>query len=358
MAVDFKTFLQIVPHVTNVRKPVLLRGRHGIGKSQVVYQYADSSDLPVIERRASQMTEGDLIGLPNTDGNVTTFCPPDWFKFACDNPCVLFLDEVDRATTEVRQGIFELCDSRKINGHHLHEGALIFAAVNGGEHGDQYQVGEMDPAELDRWTVFDVEPTVEDWLVWAKPRVNNLVWDFINQNRLHLEHKEDFEPNKVYPSRRSWERLDECARAAGLFDAEAANTTLFNVSSAFVGFEASVAFSDFVQNYEKQVTIDDLLVHGKIEKTKEFGINDHSAIVEKMEVEERFKDELPEEQIQNLARWFVTLPSEVAMKLWTVLGNGSHENTIKLHQSEVDGRPVSSYLVEILTGDSGEEQQA
>ena len=134
MAVDFKTFLQIVPHVTNVRKPVLLRGRHGIGKSQVVYQYADSSDLPVIERRASQMTEGDLIGLPNTDGNVTTFCPPDWFKFACDNPCVLFLDEVDRATTEVRQGIFELCDSRKIAGYTLHPDTIIFAAVNGGTH--------------------------------------------------------------------------------------------------------------------------------------------------------------------------------------------------------------------------------
>jgi hypothetical protein len=33
----------------------------------------------------------------------------------------LFLDEVDRATLEVRQGIFELTDSRKLNGHYLHE---------------------------------------------------------------------------------------------------------------------------------------------------------------------------------------------------------------------------------------------
>ena len=40
MAVDFATFSQIVDHVTAVRKPVLLRGRHGIGKSTVVYQYA------------------------------------------------------------------------------------------------------------------------------------------------------------------------------------------------------------------------------------------------------------------------------------------------------------------------------
>ena len=48
MAVDFETFISIVGHVTDVRKPVLLRGRHGIGKSTVVYQYADRCGLPVV----------------------------------------------------------------------------------------------------------------------------------------------------------------------------------------------------------------------------------------------------------------------------------------------------------------------
>ena len=148
MAIDFATFLTVAPHVLNSRLPVLIRGRHGVGKSEVVYMIAEQRELPVVERRASQMTEGDLVGLPSTDGNTTSFNPPDWFKTACDNPVVLFLDEVDRATIEVRQGIFELTDSRKLNGHVLHKDTLIFAAVNGGEHGDQYQVGEMDPAEL------------------------------------------------------------------------------------------------------------------------------------------------------------------------------------------------------------------
>ena len=131
---------------------------------------------------------------------------PDWLKQACEEPVCLFLDEVDRATLEVRQGIFELTDSRKLNGHNLHPDTIIFAAVNGGEHGEQYQVNEMDPAELDRWSVWDIEPTVEDWLAWAKENVDSLIWDFINQNRGHLEHNGDIEPNKRYPSRRSWEQ--------------------------------------------------------------------------------------------------------------------------------------------------------
>ena len=355
MAVDFKTFRAIVPHVTAARFPVLLRGRHGVGKSEVVYQLATDLALPVVERRASQMTEGDLLGLPSTDGAVTTWNPPAWFKTACDEAVVLFLDEVDRATPEVRQGIFELTDSRKLAGFSLHADTIIVAAVNGGEHGAQYQVGEMDPAELDRYTVFDVEPSHEDWLDWAKTNVDGLVWDFINQNRNHLEHTGDFEPNKVYPSRRSWDRLNRAAVGADLVSEDADAGTLFNLAAAFVGFEAAVALQDFFVNYSRQVTVEDILVKGEIDRTKDFTINDHSALVEKMEATEAFAEALPTEQVQNLANYFVTLPSEVAMKLWIVLGNGEIQNTVELHQSEAaDGTSVSGYLVELLTGEAAE----
>lgn len=350
MAVDFATFSQIVNHVTAVRKPVLLRGRHGIGKSTVVYQFADKNNMEVVERRASQMTEGDLVGLPTIENNSTTFNPPDWFKAACDRPVVLFLDEVDRATLEVRQGIFELTDSRKLNGHNLHPDTLVFAAVNGGEHGSQYQVGEMDPAELDRWTVFDIDPTVEDWLSWASDAdISPEIWNFINQNRAHLEHTDDYEPNKVYPSRRSWERLDQCLTQAGLL--EEASPALYTLTSAFVGFEAAVAFNDFVQNYDRQVTTEDILVKGDFSKVADFGINDHTAIIDKFEAEGTFKDELDQDLIDNLARYFVMLPSEVAMKLWTVMGKGEVNNTVKLHKTDIDGESVSKHFVRIINGE-------
>ena len=149
MSIDFKTMLNVLPAITNARYPVLIRGRHGIGKSTIVYQYGEDHNLPVVERRASQMTEGDLLGLPKVDGECTKWLPPEWLLTACRQPVVLFIDEIDRATVEVRQGFFELTDSRKIAGWTLHPKTLIFAAVNGGDHAAQYQVGEMDPAELD-----------------------------------------------------------------------------------------------------------------------------------------------------------------------------------------------------------------
>ena len=348
MSVDFKTFISLAPAVSKAGLPVILRGRHGVGKSQVVYQIAKNMELPVVERRASQMTEGDLVGLPSIDGDRTSFNPPDWFKVACEEPVVLFLDEVDRAVQEVRQGIFELTDSRKLNGHHLHPETVVFAAVNGGEHGEQYQVNEMDPAELDRYSVWDIEPTVEDWLSWAKENVDQLVWDFINQNRDHLEHSGDYEPNKVYPSRRSWDRLNKVLDGADLL--ESPGPELFALSVSFVGFEAAVAFNDFAANYDRQVTVEQLLRGEREETLAGFGLNEHCALIEKLEAAGIFKEEMPKEQLENLGKYFLMLPSEAAMKLWDAVAckDGVQNNVINFHKTEVEGAEVGSHLAKIL----------
>ena len=216
--------------------------------------------------------------------------------------------------------------------------------------------GEMDPAELDRWTVFDVEPTVEDWLAWGKDEVDPLIWNFINQNRSHLEHTDDYEPNKVYPSRRSWKRFSDCIAPTGFLANPKENAKpTYHLASAFLGFEAAISFNDFVENYERQVTTSDILDDGKIEMTKDFGVNAHCALIEKMEAEGMFKERLADDQLSNLAEYFVTLSSEVAMKLWNVVGKedkGSLDgNTVGLHKASTkSGIKVGDYLTKILTG--------
>ena len=355
MAIDFKSFLQCAPHVIKVRKPILIRGRHGIGKSEVVYQIAESLDLPVVERRASQMTEGDLLGMPSPEmieingQQASQFRPFAWFIQACTEPVVLFLDEVDRATTEVRQGIFELTDSRKLAGWTLHDDTVVIAAVNGGEHGAQYQVAEMDPAELDRWTVFDIEPTVEDWLTWASDKkVEPVVWDFINENRNHLEHASgNYEPGKVYPSRRSWVRFSETIR---IMREELSESELFSLTQGFLGFEAAIAFRDFYINHDRMVTVDDILDKGDIKLTEEFDINKHGALIEKMENSKIFDEtELSSQQLDNLAAYFVTIPGEMAMKLFSIVGRCAiRDNIINFHGAEVDGKRVGDHIVSLV----------
>jgi len=130
------------------------------------------------------------------------------------------------------------------------------------------------------------------------------------------------------------------------------SSAVFNVAASFVGFEAAVTFNDFVKEYSRQVSITDILDDGALDKVADFGINDHSALVDKFDKSEVFKAELKSEQVHNLAGYFLTLPSEVAMKLWTVLGSGDVANVTGLHQSVVNGKAVSAYIVELLTGNA------
>jgi hypothetical protein len=267
---------------------------------------------------------GDISGVPYADkkDKVTDFFINRWLKDACDNPVILFLDEIDRADIQIRQAIFELTDSRKYAGHHLHENTLIFGAVNSGEHAAQYQVGGMDPAEVDRWIVFDVEPSIEDWLEWGKTNNNivPIVLDFITNFPEHLEHKGDFEPNKIYPSRRSWKRLSDClSQEENIIKPGEVSRTLFAICNAFIGLEATHSFADYIRKYQKIITPQDIIDDGRIELTNKFNFNEHLALIQMMENKASLKKVLNEKQIQNLVKYFNSLPSEIMIKLWDLV---------------------------------------
>lgn len=355
MAVDFKTFNSFVKHITKAKHPVMIRGRHGIGKSELVYALAALLGKRVVERRVSQMTEGDLVGLPKIEGNRTAWNPPDWYKECCEEGVMLFLDEVDRGTLEVRQGIFQLTDSRTINGHKLHPDTLIFAATNGGIHGSQYSVNDLDPAELDRWTVFDVEPTVEDWISYGRAgNVHSLICDFINDQPSYLEHKKDFEPNKIYPSRRSWKRLSDTVVSSGMLDGDDWKgnlQTYYNLACGYVGFEAAVASKDFLTKLEKMVTVDDILA-GRFDGLKGYKLNDWTSLSEKVVESGKLTPTMPQEQLSNVLRFFMKLPSEVAMKFYTNASTkpGMMPVVLKMHAMEVDGKSIKAYVQELLGG--------
>jgi hypothetical protein len=355
MPVNFKTFNSFVSLIADAKHPVMIRGRHGVGKSELVYQFAAKRGLPVVERRVSQMTEGDLVGLPVIEGNRTSWNPPDWFKEACEKPVVLFLDEVDRGTQEVRQGCFQLTDSRTINGHRLHPDTLIFAAVNGGIHAAQYAVNDMDPAELDRWTVFDVEPTVEDFIDYGTAgNILPLLVDFIRDTPAHLEHTKEFEPGKVYPSRRSWKRLSDTVSKAGLFNGDDWKSRLdvyYNVASGFVGMEAAIASRDYLKNLEKVVTVDDIMT-GKFDRLKGLKLAEYTVLVDKVIDSGRLSKGMPKEQMDNIMRFFLLLPSEAGMKFYTDCSKRANfmDVILEMHKATVDGKSVKQHVIDLLGG--------
>jgi hypothetical protein len=336
--ISFKQFGIVAPHIIKSRKPIMGHGKHGIGKSELVYQlapqavhilgladkYGDDYVFPVVERRASQMADvGDVIGVPEPEttehGRVTKFAPMTWFAQACSQPCILFFDEVDRANNDVRQSLMELTDSRKIAGHNLHPDTIVIAMVNGGTHdtNNSYQVSELDPAEHDRWWHVDLEPTVEDWISWANDNCHPMTVDFIRNNPAHLEHEGEIEPHKVYPSRRSWAHFDKCLQMAELTGEEIFNgdsPLIYFIGDGYVGKEASIAFKNYLEKYERVITVEDVLDNKKDLSGLE--LNEANALIDKIADSDEFKDNMSDERSHNLAKFVYNISAELAMKAW------------------------------------------
>jgi len=122
---------------------------------------------------------------------------------------------------------------------------------------------------------------------------------------------------------------------------------MFSLAQSFVGFEAAVSFNDFAKNYERVVTVEQLLKGERVEALAAFSLNEHCAMVEKLEAEDVCKEKLSSDQIENLAEYFISLPSEAAMKLWGVISSaGYQENVVNFHQAG-DGR-VGEHFSKIL----------
>ena len=94
---------------------------------------------------------------------------------------------------------------------------------------------------------------------------------------------------------------------------------MFNLAQSFVGFEAAVALNDFAKNYERIVTVEQLLNGERKDALAAMSLNEHCAMIEKVEAEEICKAEFSDGHVNNLAEYFVSLPSEAAMKLWSVI---------------------------------------
>lgn len=237
---------------------IMLAGRHGIGKSEILTEYFSKSGMKVIALFLGQMSDpGDLIGLPNKDEKTgkTEFMPPYWFPVD-GKPIVLFLDELNRARPEVLQTIMDLALNRKLAGKNLPKGSRIIAAVNEGE---EYQLTDLDPALVSRFNIFRFEPSVEEWILWAQEKnVDSRVISFIRDNGTWLdkdpsqEEGEDTGLDKT-PDRRAWKRVSDVIK--GKEDIEKNDILLI---SSIIGVKATNIFVKKIRQ-KKSIEAKDLL---------------------------------------------------------------------------------------------------
>ena len=211
ITIDSRKLLHILD-VTPATHNIMLVGRHGIGKSEILTDYYQGKGMRVVPLFLGQMSDpGDLIGLPTKTGERTDFVPPYWFP-TDGKPIVLFLDELNRARPEILQTVMDLALNRRLAGHELPKGSRIISAVN---EGDEYQLTHLDPSLVSRFNVYQFCPTVQEWLLWAQQKhLDQRVVDFIQNEPTLLdntaERKEGEDTGlEKYPDRRAWRRVSD-----------------------------------------------------------------------------------------------------------------------------------------------------
>jgi MoxR-like ATPase len=240
--------------------PVMLWGSPGVGKSQIIAGIAEKHGVPLIDVRLSQMEPTDLRGIPfrTTDEKgkeVVKWSVPDMLPDADRHgPAgILFLDEINAAPPTVSAAAYQLILDRKLGEYTIPEGWAIFAAGN--RQGDRGVTYAMPAPLANRFTHYDVEPNLDDWIDWAlRHGIDDRVMGFL-RFRPDLLFDYDAAHNPVaFPSPRSWEYAH---RALQKFSDRP--DLMADALQASVGKACGVELKAFIDNMENLPDINAIL---------------------------------------------------------------------------------------------------
>jgi hypothetical protein len=320
-------------------KSIMLHAKHGVGKSSVVRQVAaelsseTGDNYGFWDVRLSQCEVGDIKGMPHIDAKegVTRFLKQAWWPRDPDSKGILFFDELNRASKDVLQAVFEICLDRRLDGEKLPDGWRVVAAVNSDS---DYDVVELDPALHDRWFHIDFDPSPAEWISWARnSSIHPAVVEFLDRNHNLLDPPVgNLEAGKVYPSRRSWQAFSDSIIAMKLDERDDGMLTM--IAKGWVGREISIMFQKFLTNEFSLLKADDVLdSFDKVKSKIEASCSDIEVIAALArsvvaEVNNRSLTKMKDKQRLSLRNFFMMLPNDVASQSWVLLLNGEKSKKI------------------------------
>ena len=248
--------------------PVMLWGPPGVGKSQMVAQVGAKHSAPVIDIRLSQMEPSDLRGIPfRIDDRVEWAVPailPDVERHGPEG--ILFLDEITSAPPSVSAAAYQLILDRRLGEYQVPPDWAIFAAGN--RQGDRGVTYAMPAPLANRFSHFEVETNLDDWVAWAY--ANGIDERIIAFLRFRPELLFDFDPahNPVaFPSPRSWEFAH---RALQKFHTN--GRLLQGTLQACVGPAAGVELNAFINSLDQMPDLDAILAGEQVKVPREIDL--------------------------------------------------------------------------------------
>lgn len=311
--------IEFIKIAYDANQPVLLEGRHGIGKSQIMEQAAKLLKIDCVVLDLSIMENVDLSGLPQIVDGVVQYAKPAFLPTGGKG--LLVLEEVNRAPRYMQAPCLQLLTARKLNSYTLPKGWLPCACINPVEEG--YIAEEMDAALMSRFVSVQVVPNVQEWSQWASSGgIDDRVVAFVNAT------PDIFKSEQSNP--RAWTYVSQMLKSCEKLKAD--EESLLASISGLVGTELSLAFVNYLQNDELPLKASDILerYHEKgmsetVVRWKKAGQMDmlraslHSLQIFLQSASNRESIEADATQERNMEKFIKELPAELRRRAKTFL---------------------------------------
>jgi len=249
-------------HIVEARQPVFVWGAPGIGKSDVMFQVAESRKLPLRDIRALLLDPVDLRGLPylqvdeaapspaNGHGSKQAkWASPDFLPR--DGEGILFLDELNAAAPMVQASCYQLVLDRRLGDYRLPDGWAIVAAGN--RQTDRAVTHQMPTPLKSRFTHLDFEVDLNDWCQWAiQNSIRPEVIAFL-RFKPHLLSEFDRDKN-AFPAPRTWSFVSR------ILHRQPKQTLEHGLIAGTVGEGAAIEFLAFLKTFRELPNIDAILM--------------------------------------------------------------------------------------------------
>lgn len=227
MSLYFKGVKKAVELIVSSGNVPNIIGLQGIGKSDLVREFAREKGYGFFEVTCSLMQEGDLA-MPyiskKADGSQEV-------SYAINNiilnviessktheMVILFLDEFNRASAQVQSELMNLVLQREVVGIRLPENVRLVLAMNPssdmeGFDGTSYSVNFSDSAMMGRVVSITMEANLSDWLEYAERKVDSIqvvhpdVIGFLRSNPKLFSTVEEY--GRINNTPRGWKRASD-----------------------------------------------------------------------------------------------------------------------------------------------------
>lgn len=175
---DFKKLLS---EAIDSNTKVIITGRSGWGKSEMITQVAEEKGMELIDFRLSEVLPEDLVGIPKVKDDFYEYIPPRWLYEVVQHPekkYLLFLDEITQGTPEVLNICYKIFDKITKVGNYTLNNVAVVGATNYQSESDY--LSELPIPLKNRACMLELDHSPNNALVYLSDKYSIKDTDFKN----------------------------------------------------------------------------------------------------------------------------------------------------------------------------------